>query len=761
MSIWIFLEIVITIAVLSLQAGNFVSTLKKIRLISNFFPNHEFNGECIHSVGEDGKKVKLLRENPGYINEAYSKIIAAINKYLENNQGITDFAIVKNIVDRNIESIENRIGASISLPLYIGLMGTFVGIILGLAGIAVGKIDDEQGIHAFITGVVIAMGASFVGLLLTVINNVFIFKEAKAHCDGRKNEFYNFLEAELLPHLENNIHVSLEKLRDNVNLFNVVFERNMDKFDKGFGENVSNLVGSVSAISSDIGKLAETTNLQKEFITELQEIGSVKTAKANLELFVKIEKLRPNLLEFIEKQAELTESIKSTHSFVAIIDNILNRVKTFEDSINKVGEDMESRKLFGEKALANIEENMNFIDSLNKLARRHMVESVGAIEQFFKDEHATIKVLTDNIKIQTERAFNLQTGDNPFQKLMLLDSVEQSVSVIKDRVSAINEIPSIREAITKLAVEQAKMKDLVADLKDGPIQKLHLLNSLDGSVAGINNKLNHSAEVERLLKELQELNLAHAKTLSFIENIKSLFDTLLKSAQAKDEQIQKLQQLDNIGGAISHIKEKIVTTTDIENFYQQVLVLVKEQTAIKEQIKGIYTEAKSHSDYENRADPARMLLMLEAMNNSVTSIKDNLNSNAGLDKVYGELKLLRNNVAALEGSTGNLRGDTVKRNLGTSVSGNSIDAQNSVGDIGLPTNQHIITSETAISRDDNHNATGNPEVSAGNRLIEMNDRYQQSIDSEHVEHDPEKESKQDKAHGQKSGIGNALKKLFK
>ena len=82
------------------------------------------------------------------------------------------------------------------------------------------------------------MVASFFGLLLTVISNSGKFKTAKASCDERKNEFYNFLQVELLPHLSNSLYDALDRLKANINDFN-------EKFGTTFSDEEFDTIGGL------------------------------------------------------------------------------------------------------------------------------------------------------------------------------------------------------------------------------------------------------------------------------------------------------------------------------------------------------------------------------------------------------------------------------------------------------------------------------------------------------------------------------------
>lgn len=64
-------------------------------------------------------------------------IVAPINQYLSKNEGaVADFLLIKDIVERNCDMKREEIDSQLPMPLYLGLMGTMLGIITGIGGIA-------------------------------------------------------------------------------------------------------------------------------------------------------------------------------------------------------------------------------------------------------------------------------------------------------------------------------------------------------------------------------------------------------------------------------------------------------------------------------------------------------------------------------------------------------------------------------------------------------------------------------------------------
>ena len=103
---------------------------------------------------------------------------------LMNCFATSDFNLIKDIVERNCDSVEEDINQTISIPLYLGLLGTFLGIIMGLlqiSGMDYNSTSNGLGeaISILLKGVQIAMFASFTGLFLTVLNSGVFMKGAK------------------------------------------------------------------------------------------------------------------------------------------------------------------------------------------------------------------------------------------------------------------------------------------------------------------------------------------------------------------------------------------------------------------------------------------------------------------------------------------------------------------------------------------------------------------------------------------------------
>lgn len=124
------------------------------------------------NISEETVEITYISTNTLIDHPVLSQIIKSLNTYLVKNKGaVSDFMLVKDIVERNCDARQEEINVQIPMPLYLGLMGTVIGIIVGIGSIALGT-GVNKGFSAFINnpsesigllmgGVAIAMFASF------------------------------------------------------------------------------------------------------------------------------------------------------------------------------------------------------------------------------------------------------------------------------------------------------------------------------------------------------------------------------------------------------------------------------------------------------------------------------------------------------------------------------------------------------------------------------------------------------------------------
>ena len=181
------LEIFLIVFVICVQVYVFYITWKQIQSISNFLTRPtelKLLSRAIRldvEVGVDNPtdliRVSVIRAGNDETNEMLQSVIGTINNYLRRNKGAAaDFNLIKDIVERQCDAVDEEINHKLPVPIYLGLMGTVMGIIIGLFSLEF-EFDPEtralngelfvNSVSSLVSGVKLAMICSFVGLGMT------------------------------------------------------------------------------------------------------------------------------------------------------------------------------------------------------------------------------------------------------------------------------------------------------------------------------------------------------------------------------------------------------------------------------------------------------------------------------------------------------------------------------------------------------------------------------------------------------------------
>lgn len=431
----IYIEGIALIIILLLQFRSYNKSLLEIDELSRLFPSSEIGAEAIQLVEANGNLVDQL--DIKHTNRTFMMIIDATNAYLSKNKGSADFNIIKSIADRSVESQENKVSSSLSLPLYLGLMGTFIGVILGLASIAVSGFNLDNTdviIQELISGVVLAMIVSLLGLALTTILNARIFKNAVAVRDICRNRYLNFLQAELLPNLDNNLYSALDQFRANMADFNVKFSKNLDFFDSSFNDNIKNLKETVVGMSAQIEVVNKNTAVQLEFLQELKKIGYNRMAEANIRVFDKIKDVGPTLINFITEQQKLTKNMEQANAFSEQISGLMNRVSSFEEGVNNLGRDLQQSDFLGGELIGVVKKHLTAIEQKEYLINDYAARSGNEVEGYLKGALERIQLLKNRIEIDFEKAFDFDAENNLMQNLKHLKIIGENTTGLNHKL---------------------------------------------------------------------------------------------------------------------------------------------------------------------------------------------------------------------------------------------------------------------------------------------------------------------------------------
>jgi hypothetical protein len=489
-------EIIFILALVGLQVFVFFNVFFKIKSFQRFFPSSfkeiqikkfiitkavlsepdQFdkyldllsNEVQISEELEDAEQIELLViPNSTKANHShFSEVIKSTNAYLCKNKGASaDFSILKDTCERHLEKVDNEIGNLINVPLYIGLAGTFVGIIIGLWGIDFSATTEgttttisSASIEQLLNGVIAAMFASLVGLTFTVINSALVYKPAAYKNDTDKNHYYDFLQRELLPFLNIGVSKSLGSFKDVLNHFIIKFGENMDDY-------------------KDSGHLLNE-NLQKQqtVLEEINKLSLTRTATKIAEVFADLKESAEHLEKFQAYQKGLNAYVDKTEKVAHDMNIIIEQFKDFNINL----------KAIGSNSVATIELQKQFKDSLEKhfptindhreLWRTQVDELNKDIKEVYKELNSYFKTSTEQIQLFIGSNNNFFTGINEIQNAIKI-FVENS-SIQKDEFTILrNQMLDMRNDFKdsqKQSIETNKaLIEAIIDLKK-TISKLEI-----------------------------------------------------------------------------------------------------------------------------------------------------------------------------------------------------------------------------------------------------------------------------------------------
>lgn len=330
---------VIIIGIVSLQIFFFLKNLQRMKEFKDIFKEAD-SWNILYD--EESHFVSSIA---GKGNETFQAIKFSINKYLRSHIGsVVDFNLLKDAVDRHCDSVEEDINTQTPVPLYCGLAGTMIGVIIGLSSLLytnsitsllggnkaknnteiVQQTKDSEteadehisqaadGVNDLLTGVAWAMLASILGIGLTTANSLF-FKKYKLEEESGKNDFYAWMQSQLLPELPSDTSDILQKLVSNLNRFNNVFSKNTKE------------------LGSTLSEVNRSYEIQADIIGYLQEMDIERVSAANILVLKELQGCTNELKEFQTYLKSVQGYTTSIQKFTELFNSESERLHILED----------------------------------------------------------------------------------------------------------------------------------------------------------------------------------------------------------------------------------------------------------------------------------------------------------------------------------------------------------------------------------------------------------------------------------------------
>ena len=428
---------------------------------------------------DDRVYVEVISLKEDNKNKTTYNIVYSINTYLLRNRGVaSDFHLMKDIVERNTDALESEINQTISLPLYLGLLGTFLGIVVGLFQISGMDFSSNPNaldiaIQTLLGGVKIAMIASFSGLLFTIINNGYFYRGAKSIVEESKNDFYTFIQTDLLPLLNQNINSTLYSLQNNLHKFNEEFKDNVTKLSTVMGKNHDALIA------------------QEKILTTLDNMDIAAFAKANVKVLRELQVSTEQFSQFNEYLSQMNEMISNSRSFTERVNEMIKRTDNFNELGSHILESFGQNK----ELLEFLQEHYNSLDESKQL----ITSSVNSVNNTLDVSLDNLKIFTQDKIIEVQKLVNkeMELLENQYpekwKKLDNLSHLQSLNSNLNDiKMSNASQIGSLTNEIREINKKLFTATNQLEQIKNNSSNKI--TNNITKAFKGIFYKKNKSDE---------------------------------------------------------------------------------------------------------------------------------------------------------------------------------------------------------------------------------------------------------------------------
>ncbi len=454
--------IIAVVGIIFFQISFFKQNRTKLNLLKRLFPSN-INGQLTTTDNEGITTINVQ----GQSSPIFTEIVNTINNYLVENKGAaSDFHLIKDVVDRNCDSVEEEITTLTPIPLYFGLIGTMLGILVGVAFLVfTGDIDAllssnsdtaSGGIVELLGGVALAMISSIAGIGLTTYGS-YLTKGAKNQLNSDKNKFLSWIQVKLLPSLSDNATSAIHTLQNNLSKFNFKFSENIEGMNDAFA-----VVG-------------QSYKDQLELMTLLKDLDIHKMATANVQVLKELQKSTGEFERFNQYLHNVSSYIENVQKLNSGINEHLQRTQVIEQMgvfFREEIQQIESRKGLINSVAGQIDETLN--STLTKLE-----ESAEKQLAFFIEKSVTLQEkFSSAIEAQAETA-NQVTAD---QRAQFNAAIDEQAAVMQGKLK-----------------ETSMLLDEMKNLKD-------VKQSMDGVESAMRE---HNGKLDKLISALSNNYARH------------------------------------------------------------------------------------------------------------------------------------------------------------------------------------------------------------------------------------------------------------
>lgn len=534
------ISFVMAVAFILWQRHEYIENRKAIARLKRFFSKKEDYSTCeSYDNDEQGShtsmyiKIKEVAEDDAEL----KNLINDINAYIKKSKGTVAFSIIQNKTERRISMLYEIATSKLSFPTHIGLMGTFAGVFLGLimfliGTTAVGEITDSS-IKSLIAGVLVSMITSCCGIWLLILSHRSA-SEATNQIDRDKNNFYEWIQNELMPTVDVSMVEAIGKLHETIDKFEPTFSGVISQFKDAFKDvtgafgtefrkSVQIVASAVDSMGNNMDKVNENIDLQSNLLATIKSNELVRGMDAFVAASKRFSEVTGSLDQFerarrimlvaaqetINIQKDFNESLQIPKQVAAEINAILNRITKFEESINGLGVNIAQTQMVGNQLVEQIKANINAIKTKQAVAEKYAEISNNSLENYFEEQKKEVSLimqkynealeayLNDYENMLKERKSELESRNKEF-----VEAIDRKLSLedIRNDFKALRDISQKIELLTRSQIDGNKLDKVLEGIRT----ELNAISAIqeDSKKGWFSNS--SSQAVERVQKEKDE-----------------------------------------------------------------------------------------------------------------------------------------------------------------------------------------------------------------------------------------------------------------
>lgn len=471
----------------------------------------------------------------------FSKIITDTNDYLQANKGAAaDFNALRDISEREAELLDAEIEAQISTPLYLGLIGTFGGAILGLFSLLFAPPTPDAQLLADVQQVLVnnpQVAATIPIKTGTVELSNFVRQSStneqavyaalgkqKSRFATSPKEFHQKLYANAssfgndeIQHFLGGVLIAMvgslfglaftlagnqllkqaRATRDRLknDYYNFLQKALLPKLNSDMQQGLNQLRAVLDAFNQDffakiqgdffskiaeftplIGSITENISVQKDFLEKLQTIGYTQLANATIKVFDRVDESAASFEKFLGYQQALNVSVEKGAQTAYTITALLDRLSTLETALRQVPGYLEQHDARIRDQARFFGEHQAILQNISQGVGQALNEDATQMRRVLEKRREEFEAQAQAAHVQWDAHFRQLNKDNVYQKIVEYMNPFRQLPEQQRELNRLQETQAQRSAQALQAMQQ--QMELNRQLQDKLLQQTDRTNAV-------------------------------------------------------------------------------------------------------------------------------------------------------------------------------------------------------------------------------------------------------------------------------------------